>query len=109
MTGKQNVFTYIVNTIGTAHTDILTEAAAAGGGKLYGSDDGTDLRAKLLDAFTDILSKAASGTAVSVLTTSSRGIGSMVQAYFLPSKQEGTRDVKWTGYLQNIWIDPRTT
>jgi Tfp pilus tip-associated adhesin PilY1 len=102
--GNQNVLTYVVNTMGT-NADILREAATAGGGKYYSSNDGTDLRAQLLNAFTDILSKAASGTAVSVLTTSSRGTGSMVQAYFLPSKQDGTRTVNWTGYLQNIWVD----
>jgi type IV pilus assembly protein PilY1 len=56
-------------------------------------------------AFQDILSGAASGTAVSVLGTSSRGAGSVVQAYFLPVRREALREVHWTGYMQNIWMD----
>ena len=105
--GKQNVYTYIVNTMGTTNTTILEDAAIAGGGKFYNAADGSQLEAKLVNAFTDILAQAASGTSVSVLTTSSRGTGSLVQAYFLPSRLEGTRDVYWTGYTQNIWIDPQ--
>lgn len=73
----------------------------------YEGDDGYELEASITDAIAEILKRAASGTAVSVLTTSSRGIGSMVQAYFLPTRQEGVREVTWTGYLQNLWIDPK--
>lgn len=107
--GTQNVYTYIVNTMGASATNnqIMEDAAKAGGGQYYNASDTSDLEAQLRLALTDILAQAASGTAVSVLTTSSRGIGSMVQAYFLPSKQEGTREVMWTGYLQNLWIDPK--
>ncbi len=64
-----------------------------------------DIYAAVEKAFRDILSKAASGTAVSVLTTSSRGVGSVVQAYFLPVRHEVSREVRWTGYVQNIWMD----
>ena len=103
--GKQNVYTYAVNTMGTANNAILQDAAIAGGGKYYDASDASNLESQLVRAFTDILGQAASGTAVSVLTTSSRGIGSMVQSYFLPTKQEGTREVWWTGYTKQIWID----
>ncbi len=105
--GKQNVYTYVVNTMGTTNTNILEDAASAGGGKFYNAANGSALEAQLVNAFTDILAQAASGTSVSVLTTSSRGTGSLAQAYFLPSRLEGTRDVYWTGYTQNIWIDPQ--
>ncbi|MBI3606802.1 MAG: putative Ig domain-containing protein [Nitrospirae bacterium] len=105
--GKQNVYTYVVNTMGTTNTNILEDAASAGGGKFYNATDGSALEAQLVNAFTDILAQAASGTSVSVLTTSSRGTGSLAQAYFLPSRLEGTREVWWTGYTQNIWIDPQ--
>ncbi len=106
--GEQNVYTYVINTMGTTNTSILQDAADKGGGKFYNANDSQQLEDQLILALTDILAQAASGTAVSVLTTSSRGIGSMVQAYFLPSvREEGTRDVTWTGYTQNIWIDPK--
>ncbi len=72
----------------------------------YEASEASEIKGAIEKAFQDILAKAASGTAVSVLTTSSRGVGSVVQAYFLPSKQEGTREVGWVGYLQNIWVDP---
>lgn len=105
--GVQNVKTFVVNTMGTpAAGDTLEKVAAVGGGSYYPASNSSDLQAQLTKALEDILSQAASGTAVSVLTTSSRGIGSMMQAYFLPTKQEGPREVSWTGYVQNIWIDP---
>jgi type IV pilus assembly protein PilY1 len=104
--GKQNVYTYVVNTMGTANNSILEEAARKGGGKYYEAGSSASLEDQLVSALEDILSQAASGTAVSVLTTSSRGIGSMMQAYFLPNKQDGDREVRWTGYVQNLWIDP---
>jgi type IV pilus assembly protein PilY1 len=102
---KQNVYTYIVNTMGSASNAVLEAAALAGGGKYYSATSYTELENSLIQAFEDILAQAASGTAVSVLTTSSRGIGSMIQAYFLPIRQDGDREVGWTGYTQNIWID----
>jgi Tfp pilus tip-associated adhesin PilY1 len=104
--GKQNVYTYVVNTMGSTNNATLQAAADAGGGKYYDASNAATLEDQLTSAFQDILSQAASGTAVSVLTTSSRGIGSMMQAYFLPIRQVGSREVSWTGYVQNIWIDP---
>ena len=107
--GKQNVYTYVVNTMGTnaSNNVILSAAATAGGGKYYEATNAEVLETTLVSALQDILSQAASGTAVSVLTTSSRGIGSMVQAYFLPVRTDGTREVTWTGYTQDLWIDPQ--
>jgi type IV pilus assembly protein PilY1 len=71
----------------------------------YEGSDAYSLQAAITQTISDILKRAASGTAVSVLTTSSRGVGSMLQAYFLPSRQDGTREVTWTGYTQNLWLD----
>ncbi|HWR73737.1 MAG TPA: hypothetical protein VN604_11260, partial [Nitrospirota bacterium] len=72
----------------------------------FEGDDGYALEASITQAIADIMKRAASGTAVSVLTTSSRGVGSIVQAYFLPIRQDGMREISWTGYAQNIWLDP---
>jgi type IV pilus assembly protein PilY1 len=105
-TGTQNVYTYIVNTMGTDTGGGLEATALAGGGGFYQASNGSDIEDQLTKAIEDILAQAASGTAVSVLTTSSRGIGSMMQAYFLPIRPEGAREVRWTGYVQNLWIDP---
>lgn len=100
---SQIMYTYVVDINQTPNT-VLQNTATAGGGKYY-SPSGTDLATALRNAFRDILAQAASGTAVSVLTTSSRGVGSVVQAYFLPVTKEGTREVNWTGYMKNLWID----
>lgn len=71
----------------------------------FESADADDLRDKLLSAITSILQRSASGTAVSVLSTSSTGDGSLYQSYFFPSTFEGTREVKWTGYTQGLFLD----
>lgn len=71
----------------------------------FESADADDLRDKLLAAITSILQRSASGTAVSVLATSSTGDGSLYQSFFYPLIYEGTRDIKWTGYTQGLFLD----
>lgn len=71
----------------------------------FESADADDLRDKLLAAITSILQRSASGTAVSVLSTSSTGDGSLYQSYFYPTIFEGVREVKWTGYTQGLFMD----
>ena len=72
----------------------------------YEASDGYALEAQLVSAINDILARAASGTAASVLATNAEGEGNLVQAYFRPSKIEGTQEVNWLGYLQALWVDP---
>ena len=71
----------------------------------FESADADDLRDKLVSAITSILQRSASGTAVSVLATSSTGDGSLYQSFFYPLTYEGTREVKWTGYTQGLFLD----
>ncbi len=71
------------------------------------------LEGQLETAFQDILKRASSGTAVSVLA-SSGGSGALIQqAVFFPLKdftEAGgkLKQIMWTGQLQNLWyyIDP---
>ncbi|MBI5143413.1 MAG: pilus assembly protein PilY [Nitrospirae bacterium] len=63
------------------------------------------LEAELESAFTQIISRASSGTAMSVLSTSGDGDGAMYQAYFLPEKIEESSTVKWLGCLQSFFVD----
>jgi type IV pilus assembly protein PilY1 len=63
------------------------------------------LQTKLAAAFAAILNKASSGTAASVLASSTTGDGALYQAYFFPTQFEGTREIKWTGYTQGLFID----
>jgi type IV pilus assembly protein PilY1 len=72
----------------------------------YKANDGYQLEAKLIRAINDILARAASGTAVSVLSTTGEGEGNIYQAYFRPVVPVSlTEEVDWIGYLQAIWVD----
>ena len=68
------------------------------------SEDG-DLEAQINAAISAILKKSASGTSISVLASSSTGEGSIYQAFFYPSTLEGTSDIKWTGFVQGLFVD----
>ena len=72
----------------------------------FEANDGYALEARLLQAITDILRQASSGTAASVLSTNSQGAGNSVQAYFRPSVVDGVEEARWLGYLQSLWVDP---
>lgn len=84
-----------------------TGAAGADGlpDTYFESADADDLRDRLVSAITSILQRSASGTAVSVLATSSTGDGSLYQSFFYPLTYEGTREIKWTGYTQGLFLD----
>ena len=71
----------------------------------YEASNGYELERKLLEAITDILKRAASGTAASVLATNTEGEGNMVQAYFRPTITSGLEEATWLGYLQSLWVD----
>lgn len=63
------------------------------------------LESKLAAAFAAILNDASSGTAASVLASSVTGDGALYQSFFFPTQFEGIREVKWTGYVQGIFVD----
>ena len=75
----------------------------------FESQNVDDLKDKLTAAITSILQKAASGTSVSVLATSSTGEGAIYQAYFFPTTfvtiGSSTNQVLWTGFAQGLFID----
>jgi type IV pilus assembly protein PilY1 len=132
LSGDQNLILYTIYAFGNdaGAEELLKEAAKNGGfvekdgatgpssqsewdknsdgspDTYYKADTGSQLEAKVLEAINDILERAASGTAVSVLATSGEGEGNLVQAFFRPVVTAGTTEVKWLGYLQSIWVDP---
>ena len=71
----------------------------------YEAQDGSELENKLTSAINDILERASSGTAVSVLATSQEGEGNIVQAYFRPKVTQETRTLEWLGYVHSLWVD----
>ena len=72
----------------------------------FEAQEGYMLETQLFVALTEILKRSASGTAVSVLSTSSEGEGSLFQAFFRPSVYDGFREIAWVGYLNQLWVDP---
>ena len=71
----------------------------------FESSDAFAMRDQLMGAITDILKRSASGTSVSILSTTQQGEGELYQAYFYPSKFEGLNNIQWLGYLQGLFLD----
>ena len=70
------------------------------------TSEGGDIQDKIEDAVSAILKSSASGTSVSVLSTSAGGEGAIYQAYFYPAKVEGTTEERtWPGYLRTFFLD----
>ena len=71
----------------------------------FEAQEGSALEATLVQALTDILRRASSGTAVSVLATTGEGDGAVYQAYFFPEKLEDVEPRKWLGYVHALFVD----
>lgn len=73
----------------------------------FNANEGSDLTSTIMAAIQDILKKSASGTAASVLASSSTGEGAVYQAYFYPEDPHGISGstVQWTGYTTSFFID----
>lgn len=88
------------NTTGASGSDGIPDT-------YFESADADDLRDRLLATIASILQKSSSGTALSVLATSSNGDGAVYQSFFYPSKLETSTlsDIKWTGHTHALFID----
>ena len=72
----------------------------------YFANDGYQLEAELLAAFTSILKRTSSGGAASVLSGSTSGEGAIYQALFQQELiGEGSTSVNWTGDVTALFID----
>lgn len=73
----------------------------------FTANEGSNLTTAIMAAVQDILKKSASGTAASVLASSSTGEGAVYQAYFYPEDPHGISGstIKWTGYTISFFID----
>ena len=63
------------------------------------------LEGKLAAAFAAILNQTSSGTAASVLSSSTTGEGAIYQSYFYPTQFEAEREIKYAGYVQGLFLD----
>lgn len=114
--GKQNVSTYVVNAMGinAAMNKILKDTALHGGGNYYMVENPATLRQTLEQAFKDIIRRAASGTAASVLASGEGSGANLIQAVYYPKKRfrnsatEAFDEISWIGKMTNYWyyVDP---
>jgi type IV pilus assembly protein PilY1 len=63
------------------------------------------LEGKLAAAFAAILNQTSSGTAASVLSSSTTGEGAIYQSYFYPTQFEAEREIRYAGYVQSLFVD----
>lgn len=114
MTGLQTYLTYVVHTFGSnTNENTLKATASAGQGTYYSAGEG-NLEAVLRQAFQDMLRRAASGTAASVLASGEGSGANLVQAVFYPRTMTTFQggifgsEINWIGRLSNYWyyVDP---
>lgn len=65
----------------------------------------TRLEEQLNATFSLIAASAASGTSSSVLATTNKGEGTLLQAFFRPLVNTGSAELTWVGFLQSLWMD----
>ena len=75
---------------------------------LLASSDPSQIEIGFTKFFLDILGRASSGTAASVLSSSEGSGANILQTVFYPKRLFGTTAITWTGEMQNLWyyIDP---
>lgn len=75
----------------------------------YNASDAAGIKQTIMNAILDILKKASSGTAVSVLSSSEGSGANLMQALFYPQRSfSNNTEVAWTSDLMNYWyyMDP---
>ena len=89
----------VINATGAPGTDGYPD-------NFFESSNVDDLQDRLMATITAILRKSASGTSVSVLSSSSTGEGSIYQAYFYTSVVgQGGANVRWPGFAHGLFVD----
>jgi len=114
---RQNITTYVVHTTyygaGAGNAANLTYAANISDGTYLKVDDPNKFEQVLDQAILDMLKRAASGTAASVLASGEGSGANLVQATFYPRTPKSPlgmfeKSIVWAGRLSNFWyyIDP---
>lgn len=74
----------------------------------FNAQNGAQLEGALTAALNDILKRAGSATANSVVGAGKGQGANILQAFFFPRQTVGTQDLTWVGFLNNLWfqVDP---
>ncbi|MGB9712756.1 MAG: pilus assembly protein [Dissulfurimicrobium hydrothermale] len=77
----------------------------------YNASDAQGIKDTIMNAILDILRRASSGTAVSVLSSSEGSGANLIQALFYPKRTFGQTEISWISDLMNYWyyMDPYFT
>ncbi|MFT5697352.1 MAG: type IV pilus assembly protein PilY1 [Desulforhopalus sp.] len=78
----------------------------------FSATNASQIKTSIISIIDDILKKASSGTAVSVLSSSEGSGANLMQALFYPKRSfENSTEVDWTSDLMNYWyyFDPYFT
>jgi type IV pilus assembly protein PilY1 len=77
----------------------------------YNASNAQGIKDTIMNAILDILRRASSGTAVSVLSSSEGSGANLVQALFYPKRTFGQTEISWISDLMNYWyyMDPYFT
>jgi len=93
---------------GNKRPDLQSEWDTDGDGVPDGyfeAEDGWELEDAITRAILGIIARASAASAVSIVSGSSDGEGTVHQAYFQPVKFQGTDELLWSGYMRALWID----
>ena len=120
-TEKNNIFTHVVTTGALAadggtecSPDTLMQNAAVNGGteKYYSGEDPQQLEDNLYAVLGNIMTRASSGAAASVISNSRSGDGAIYQALFWPRKDNGILDdkgnegtISWAGNINALFMN----
>jgi type IV pilus assembly protein PilY1 len=127
---KQNLDIFVIRAFGSDNSNLLKYASINGffddtngngvpdageyslpgttGSAYFPADDGSAIEQALRDIFVNILKRATSGTAASVLASGEGSGANLVQAVFYPRRRFFDEVIEWTGTLNNLWyyVDP---
>jgi type IV pilus assembly protein PilY1 len=126
LANKQNLDIYVIRAFGQENSNLLKYAALNGSfddvngngvpdageysldAAYFPADNGAAIEDALRRIFVNILRRATSGTAASVLASGEGSGANLVQAVFYPRRRFFDEVVEWTGTLQNLWyyVDP---
>jgi type IV pilus assembly protein PilY1 len=74
----------------------------------FTADNAIEIKRQMMNIILDILRRASSGTAVSVLSSSEGSGANLIQALFYPRRTFGQTEISWISDLMNYWyyMDP---
>ena len=75
----------------------------------YEASKGDEIVKAITSALNDMVRRASSGTAASVLGSAEGSGANLLQSYYYPRRSFDEGDVTWIGEMQNLWfyIDPK--